>query len=296
MLRPLLLAAAILTPRSLAAWGDLGHRLVAQTALADLPPGPAGWFAGREALLADHANDPDHWKAADPLERPRHYLECEAYGGPGRVPRDREAALARLGRDLFLASGQLPWTILDRVQALAAAFRSGDPDRAALAAAVLCHYVGDASVPLHTTCDRHGHATGQDGIHWRWQVELVRRVAAVDGCRPEVRPADLGGQPLAAPWDWLRHGFALVPELLAADLAARRADPGGGYGAGYWQAFQGAQGPRVLDQLALGAQRTARMIVLAWALAGGPPAPRSAPAAREGSSGSPDRKACLRSF
>lgn len=292
MLRHALLAAAVLGSAPLAAWGDLGHRLVAQAALADLPPGPAAWFAGREGLMRDHASDPDRWKGADPLERPRHFLECEAYGGPDRVPRDREAARSRLGRDRFQACGQLPWTILDRVRPLAAAFRAGDPDRATVAAAVLCHYVGDASVPLHTTCNRHGHATGQDGIHRRWQVELVRRLAAEDGGRPEVRPADLGDQPLEAPWDWLRQGFALVPEVLAADLAARRADPAGGCGEEYWRAFLRAQGWRVRGQMALGAQRTARMILLAWTLAGRPTAPEST----EASSGYPDRKAPLRAF
>ena len=291
MLRSTLLAAAVLGSAPLAAWGDLGHRLVAQTALADLPPGPAAWFAGRAELLGNHASDPDRWKAADPQERPRHFLECEAYGGPERVPRDRGAARARLGRDRFQACGQLPWTILDRVRSLAAAFRAGDPDLAAVAAAVLCHYVGDASVPLHTTCNRHGHATGQDGIHWRWQVELVRRLAAEDGGRLEVRPADLGCRPLEAPWDWLRQGFALLPEVLAADLAAQRADPDG-RGEDYWRALLRTQGRRVRDQLALGAQRTARMILLAWTLAGRPAAPDST----EASSGFPDRKALLRAF
>lgn len=267
MLRPVLFAAALAWV-PLGAWGALGHRLVAQAALADLPPGPAAWFEGQADRIQEHANDPDGWKADDPLERPRHFLECEAYGGPDRVPRDREAARERLGAGPFQACGQLPWSIQDRVQALAAAFRAGDRDRAALAAAILSHYTGDASVPLHATWHRHGHRTGQDGIHHRWQEDLVQRLAG--GWRPEPRPPALDGD---GPWDWLRQGFALVPGLLADDRAARAADPDGGYGPGYWLAFQRAQGPRVREQLALGARRTAGMILLAWTLAGRPPAP-----------------------
>lgn len=60
--------------------------------------------------------------------------------------------------------------------------------------------------------------------------------------------------------------------VLGHDLAARRVDPGG-YGQAYWQDFGAAQIPHVKEQLTLAGQRTARMILLAWTLAGSPAAP-----------------------
>jgi len=268
--------AAAFAAAPLPAWGVLGHQLVAVSSLADLPPDLAAWFAGREDILRDHASDPDHWKHTDPLERPRHYLECEPYGGPDQVPLDEDAARARLGADDFQDAGQAPWTILDRAQALAGSFASGDPDQAALDASILSHYVGDLSAPLHTTVNRHGDRTGQYRIHKRWHVELVERMENDESWFPEARPTGLGPRPQAAPWAWLKQGFALVPEILADDLAAQRANEGGEdgpFGEVYWRVFRQAQEPRVKEQLTLGAQRTAQMILLAWTWAGRPAAP-----------------------
>jgi len=271
----LFLAAVLLVPPwapALGAWGSLGHEWVAATALADLPPGVAAWFAGREAEVPGHANDPDHWKRMDPLEHPRHYLYCEPYGGPDRVPQDRAGAAARLGPG-FQANGQVPWTILDRVRRLAGAFAAGDSARAAVEAAWLSHYVGDLHVPMHTTVNHNGERTGQGGVHHRWEMGLLDRLAA-GGWRPPVRPAELAE---AAPWAWLQESFRLVPGVLAGDQAARQGQAGPADdpdpGPGYWRIYLRLQGDQVKDQLTLAAQRTARMILLAWTQAGAPSAP-----------------------
>ena len=276
MPKPVLILAAILLvpPWSppLGAWGRQGHELVAATALRDLPPRVAAWFSGREAEVRGHANDPDDWKLLDPLEHPRHYLHCEPYGGPARVPRARAEAEARLGPG-FQANGQLPWTLLDRVGRLAAAFAAGDSGRAAVEASWLSHYVGDLNVPMHATVNHNGERTGQGGVHHRWEMGLLDRLVA-GGWRPPVRPAELAK---AAPWAWLEESFRLIPGVLAGDLAARQ-EPAGPVrdpdpGPGYWSAYLRLQGGQVQEQLTLAAQRSARMILLAWIRAGAPPAP-----------------------
>lgn len=275
MFRPalFLLATALLAPQA-SAWGVLGHRLVAQASLKDLPPGPAAWFAGLEATLPDHASDPDQWKERDPQERPHHYLNCEPYGGPSLVPLDETAARAQLGPDLFTRSGSVPWTILDRVQRLTRAFQAGDAPGAALEASILSHYVGDISVPLHTTLNHDGDLTGQHGVHHRWESDLLKRIEDNEGWVPEMRPATLGPAPQAAPWAWLRESFNLVPGLLADDMTAEQANAKTeSMSQAYWQVFLQLQGPHVKEQCSLAAQRTAQMILLAWTQAGSPPAP-----------------------
>ena len=273
-MRPPILAfaLALLTLAPASAWGPVGHRMAATAALKDLPEGPARWFTGLEAILPAHANDPDHWKEHDPLEGPRHFLDSETYGGPEQVPFDEDAARAMLGPDLFQTSGQLPWTIQDRVQRLVTAFHAGVPIQVALEASWLSHYAADCNVPLHTTINHDGELTGQHGIHQRWESGLLDHFVSQEGWLPEVRPAVLGPSPSQAPWTWLQEAFNLVPRLLADDLTAKQAGSGS-YGPLYWQTFLQLQETVVKERLNLSAQRTAEMILLAWTLAGSPPTP-----------------------
>jgi hypothetical protein len=270
----LFLCAALGLAAPLQAWGRLGHRMLAQAALADLPPGPGAWFRGREGSVLEHANDPDAWKLRDPLEHPRHGLHCEPYGGPERVPLLEADAVALLGPGLFRACGQAPWVVLERVERLAAAFRAGDPGRVAYEAAILSHYAGDLNVPMHTTVNHDGHLTGQKGVHHRWEMGLLERLVQ-QGWAPPVQEVELGAAPRTQPWVWLADSFRLVPGLLADDLEAERGlarpGPGEDWPEAYWQAFLRLQGAAVRQQLTRAARRSARMILLAWEQAGRPP-------------------------
>jgi len=264
--RTLALLCCLCSP--LAAWGRKGHEIVATLACRDLPPSLAPWFQGREQDLRDHCNDPDAWKQADPQEGSRHYLNVEPYGGPFAVPRSREAAAAQVGAEAFARDGQVPWAIQDRVQLLAAAFKAGDPDQVVFQAAILCHYVGDLNVPLHTTANHDGQFTGQHGVHHRWEGGLVDRLGDWQG---EVRTARLEPDARFAPWQWLRESFALVAPLLRDDLEAHGPGPREAQESAresyYWAEFTRLEGPVVQEQLNRAGQRTAEMILLAWTLA-----------------------------
>lgn len=226
-LLPCMLALALLAPLPLAAWGRKGHDIVASLAFRDLPGEVAPWFQGREATLREHCNDPDEWRLADHREAPNHFLNADTYGGPALVPRSIRAARAQLGAEAFEQNGQVPWVIQDRVDRLARAFRSGDPAEAAWEAAILCHYVGDLNVPLHTSANHDGQQSGQLGIHHRWESGLVERLGP--GTRSRARPpwpGSLGtphgpGSGKATPWWRLCFGTTLRPASRA------RANPSG---------------------------------------------------------------------
>jgi hypothetical protein len=270
-LSPCLLALLLLAPRPLPAWGRQGHEIAASLACRDLPPALAPWFQGREAFLREHCNDPDAWKQGDPLEGPRHFLNSDAYGGPDGVPEAVGAAQDRLGLAAFERDGQAPWVIQERVRRLVQAFKAGDPAKVAWESAILCHYVADLNVPLHTTADYNGQSTGQHGVHGRWETGLVQRLGSWD---PGPRLASLDGQDLFAPWSWLKQANALVAPLLRDDLEASR--PGSrephweALDSSYWTEFNRRQGPVVRAQLERSGQRTAQMILLAWEWAGEP--------------------------
>ena len=260
----------LLAALPLLAWGDQGHRTVNRLALQGLPPEVRGWYADREAYLADHASDPDHWKS-DRKEGPRHYMNLEAFGGPGRLPRTLEAARRVAGPD-FTRKGVVPWVIQDRWRELSEAFRRRDAARVAEVTAILGHYVADAHVPLHTTVDHDGRSTGQDGIHSRWESGLVGRT--VDPATLAIGPARVDRAFAERPWEWLEQAHALIPRLLADDAAADRTTPrtrrGKTRGPAYWALFGDAQAPVARRQLEAAAQHLADAILNAWIAAGKP--------------------------
>jgi hypothetical protein len=269
-MRILLWLLALLAAFPLSAWGDKGHRVVSILALRSLPAGPAAWFAGREAEVADHASDPDHWKS-DRKEGPRHFLDMEPYGDPAHLPRTLEEAQARVGGDYYRL-GVVPWIIQDRWRDLVDAFREGDPAKVAFATAILGHYIGDAHVPLHTTTNHDGQFTDQRGVHSRWETGLVERYVAGDALSvPSARP-DPGL--LDRPWDWLVAAHALVPQLLADDTEADRTTPQDDRGKqrtpAYWLIFWAKQGPVVKQQLQLAGEHLGDAILNAWIAAGKP--------------------------
>jgi len=259
-------------------WGDKGHRAVSALALKSLPSEPRAWFAGREAEVADHASDPDHWRQ-DRKEGPRHFIDLEPYGTPERMPLTLEEAQARIGGDYY-RHGVVPWIIQDRWRDLVAAFRSGDAAKVALATAILGHYVADAHVPLHTTENHDGQHSNQRGVHIRWEAGLVERHIQVEALTvPAARPDPAF---LTRPWAWLKDAHALVPQLLEDDRSADRATPkttpeedrSKPRPAAYWQLLWAKQGPVVKQQLQLSGQHLGDAILNAWIEAGRPAPPK----------------------
>ena len=260
----------LLQAMPLVAWGDKGHRVVSALALRSLPPGPRAWFARREADVADHASDPDHWKQ-DRKEGPRHFLDMEPYGDLEHLPRMLAEARAKVGEDYYRL-GVVPWIIQDRWRDLVDAFRTGDPAKVALTTAILGHYVADAHVPLHTTENHDGQFTGQRGVHSRWESGLVERHIVAEDL--PVLPAQQDAAILGRPWDWLVGAHALVPQLLEDDQEADRSTPLGSRGKqrtqAYWLIFWAKQGPVVKQQLQLAGQHLGDAILNAWIAAGRP--------------------------
>ncbi len=254
-------------------WGDKGHRVVSALALRSLPNGPRAWFSGREAEVADHASDPDHWKQ-DRKEGPRHFLDMEPYGGPEHLPRKLEEARAKVGEDYY-RHGVVPWIIQDRWRDLVEAFRAGDPTQVAMATAILGHYVADAHVPLHTTENHNGQNTQQKGVHSRWESGLVERYVQEEAL--VVQPARPDPAFLDRPWEWLRAAHGLVPQLLENDQTSDRttpqASPTKQRTQAYWLIFWARQGPVVKQQLSLAGQHLGDAILNAWTAAAKPVAP-----------------------
>ena len=82
--------------------------------------------------------------------------------------------------DTMMQHGVLPYHLVEMQQRLAAAFRQNDEKRVLQLSAEIGHYIGDASVPLHTTENYNGQLTGQRGIHAFWESRIPELFAAAE--------------------------------------------------------------------------------------------------------------------
>lgn len=182
------LAALLACAAPASAWTKKSHGLIAAAATAKLPEEMPKFFRDAIKELHDLASEPDNWKLIrgsnlSATEGPEHFIDMEYLGGKA-FPKTRQDATrfyyslpadpddppdARPER-----VGYLPWALQEYHTRLALAFREyrKDPENAAarmkcvMYAGLLCHYTGDAAMPLHTT---------------RWY----------DGLKPDVK----GGRP-----------------------------------------------------------------------------------------------------
>jgi predicted AlkP superfamily phosphohydrolase/phosphomutase len=265
-------------PDPLLAWGFTAHRMVNAKAIGTLPEPVAAFFDGNRAYVVEHAIDPDLWRESGrPDEGPNHYLDLDAFGAfpfPD-VPRTEAEHLARHGATAA-QKGRVPWRIAEVYRDLVAAFRARDPGRVLERAAILGHYVGDAHVPLHAAVNYDGQLTGQNGVHARWEAEMVERF--VTQLEAAVLPAAArrGAEPVAVAFDALLSSYARSLEGLEADRAVAGprdyADTAQDdrYDDRYYSRFFEREGKTLVARLASSATAVGSLWLSAWEDAGRP--------------------------
>ena len=136
-------------------WG--GDSLRVGAAAYVLPEGDyRGWYA-REVQRA-------HWLELDTL-----HVDL-----PVAEPRCDYLSVV----DTMTQHGVLPYHLVTMQRRLTDAFRQNNQVRALQLSAEIGHYIGDATVPLHTTENYNGQLTGQRGIHAFWESRLPELFAA----------------------------------------------------------------------------------------------------------------------
>jgi hypothetical protein len=164
----------LLSPLALA-WGVWGHQRINRAAVFALPDSMRTFFFNHLDFMTQEAAIPDirKYTIGDKAEPDRHYIDLELFEmAPDSIPRTWEAAKAKFGEEQLHKNGILPWYMDLMVQKLTDAFKTQRTDQILFLAADLGHYVGDATMPLHTTVNHDGQATGQKGIHAFWESQL----------------------------------------------------------------------------------------------------------------------------
>lgn len=287
----LLGAAQLRGPSRAPAWGTVGHQLINEYAVENLPDamyddGSGNGFNAWRGYLRGRALDPDNLRGVDSQESPRHFCDIDAqpelYPPPfTAVPRDYAQYVAAFGR----SNGTVMWEgIAEHADGLRIALKARNWVAARAVAADVGHYVADSHSPLHGAANFNGQLTGQNGIHARHESNMVSRYFTNADMTTRRSVPALGGSCVVVD-DLVELGFSAIIEsqeasvmVLGSDLLAFMADPS--YGTAYYTQLFGDCGEMTRGRLNLAAQRLADVWYTAWVQAGSPefsPTPKAAP-------------------
>lgn len=207
------LAALLLGPAAPAAraWGFLGHRVITQVAIYELPAGMQAFYFRHMAELVRLSTAPDERRNQDPTEGPKHFIDMDHYSEDNpfaRVPRVYDEAVGKFSADTLKKYGTVPWVVIETKNKLATAFSERDTVGIIKYSAELSHYTADAFVPLHTTVNYDGQLTGQTGLHALWESQLPERYLTAYKLNGEE--AKVLKDPLASIWGVIQGSYGFL--------------------------------------------------------------------------------------
>jgi hypothetical protein len=267
---------AALTPSTALAWGFAGHRLIMQRAIALLPPELKPFFEHYRDEMVVRVVDPDLWRSVGWDEDPNHFVdfgakEYGAYPFP-ELPRDLDRAIEKFGIATLKRNGMLPWRateLFGNLRRTFESFKRGSaygPNDAVLFSAALSHYFQDAHQPFHATINYDGQQTGNNGIHARFERDLIERYESKLTLAPTAPKPILEARDAA--FDTLLASYQLVDRILKADSEAVAGKDT--YDDDYYEKFFLRVRPVLEQRLADSITATAAVISGAWERAGRP--------------------------
>ena len=273
-LAALLAGAALLAlPVTAHSWGSATHHYIAQNYSQHLPATIDGLKVW-DATVDAHVTDPDTRRPSTPGEAPRHFIDIDAYPEfvSGAMPHDRFVLEQAHGTAFVEDTGIVPWAIAEVVGTLTAQFQALQWSAAALTIADLCHYVGDATQPLHCTKNFDGQLSGNNGIHSRYESTMMGQHIA------DLHTSPMGvafyASPVDAAFGIVSGSWARVGDVLAADNAAKAAS-GGSFNTTYYNALWSATQAFTRTRVDSATVATASLVYTAWVNAGSPQVPGS---------------------
>lgn len=202
-------------------WGDLGHKLIANKAVAILPADMQPLINCKEYITL-HSVDPDNRKKDDVTEAPKHFIDIDFYKEfvNGKMVEDKKELIAIYGDSMVTKQGVLPWATMDTYNKLIQAFKDKNKDNVLLYTSDLAHYVGDGHQPMHTMLNYNGQLTGQKGVHARYEIKMVDKyIKNIDSSitTTTVKKVD---NPFQFVFDYIDNANSVQSVLLDADITA----------------------------------------------------------------------------
>jgi hypothetical protein len=260
----------------LRAWGTEGHRILNLNGARALPF-PMLRFRDVDYYFADHASDVDRRKARDEEETFRQFIELERYPEfySRNLPMDLLELEKKYGKESVRQNGYLPYLVLIMYDSLQRTMKAKDWKGTLTAMTDLGHYIGDLTMPLNTTMNYDGQMTKNNGIKWRFEIELINRYYnQVNFKRSEPKKFEaLRNDPQrATPAAWifslLEKSHSRVGVIMRADTAAFRIAKKN-YNSTYYSSLWKETGKLTNELMQEGADLYATMVYNAWLNAGG---------------------------
>src|ERR1051325_3306665 len=271
-----LLVLTLLTPAPAHAWGFTGHRLIMARAIDLLPAELKPFFERFRDEVVIRVIDPDLWRNAGWEDDPNHFID---YGmselGPfpfTALPHEYDRALAKFGQSTMKRVGMLPWREAEMFGNLRRGMDSFNRQGLYATtdviyyAAVASHYIQDAHQPFHASNNYDGQLTGNNGIHARFERDLIEKFES----RLTLRPA--APKPIADPREAafaaLLDSYQMVDAILAAHTEAVAGKDV--YDDDYFEKFFAKTRSMLEKRLSDAIAATAGVIIGAWEAAGKP--------------------------
>ena len=245
------------------AWWREGHSHITGGAVAYLPQPLRSFFSTNVSTI----------RSLSGQEPPgRHYIDIDYYPEffAGTFPRDVDDLIALYGYSVVEQNGMGPWTYANYVESLSTQMAAAKTKQDWLdlipTAAAQAHYIEDMHNPLHLTLNYNGQLTGNNGVHARYEGEMIARnigsltfASASAVYLPSV---------IDAVFDGIDVHYYFVDDIIAADDVAIAA--AGDYNETYYANLWAETGDFTHDQFQRGAQAVANGWYTAWVNAGSP--------------------------
>jgi len=208
------------TVTQLFGWGYDVHRRINRAAVQAVSGEFGDFLLQNIEALSYHSADPDFWKAADPNEGHRHFIDADLYDEYpfDNIPRNIDSLYSKYGAENVSHFGIAPWNIDDYCNRLTELFRTGQWEKSIYTMAALSHYVADIHMPLHTCANYNGQLTGNEGVHFRWETPMVMQY--VTNIEP-VNEAVVFSDHLEMAFEIVKESYEVYPLLMSADSLAR---------------------------------------------------------------------------
>ena len=251
-------------------WGGTGHRIMNNKAVSFFPNQMQQHFLFWADSLSRHASNADIRRSSDPTEGPKHYINIDnfpSFVSTGRINQNYDSLVAIHGSAFVIQQGILPWAILIAVDSLTNQFRRRDWQKAMLTAADVGHYVSDGHMPLHLARNYDGQFTGQNGIHSRYETQMINQFShlisfTTDSVNFVTNRSDFV-------FDFIYKNFRYVDSLLRADITARTTAGNTSSGL-YYQTLWNLTKDFTTKLFNDASKSTAALIYTAWMNAGAP--------------------------